>query len=129
MAMSVVPIAAPERLTQAPRFLPLETIAVRLHSPPHTDRRPVFGIISNMSETGACIITNLSLPVGVAVGLSIENRHQNHALLVSARIVWCVERFEPMKEIVGYLTGVCFDPDDIESVRSLLASGLFQSIP
>jgi len=129
MAMSVVPIAAPERLTQAPRFLPLETIAVRLHSPPHTDRRPVFGIISNMSETGACIITNLSLPVGVAVGLSIENRRQNHALVVSARIVWCAERFEPMKEIVGYLTGVSFDPDDIESVRGLLASGLFQSIP
>jgi len=34
-----------------------------------------------------------------------------------------------VKEIVGYLTGVSFDPDDIESVRGLLASGLFQSIP
>jgi len=129
---SVVSVAGPEHAhhsKEAPRFLPLETIRVHLSSPPHTDRRPVFGIISNMSETGACIITNLSLPVGVAVGLSIENRRKNNALVVSARIVWCAERFERVKEIVGYLTGVSFDPDDIESVRGLLASGLFQSIP
>ena len=82
-----------------------------------------------MSETGTCIITNLSLPVGAMVGLSIENRRQKNALEVSARIVWCAERFEPVKEIVGYLTGVSFDPNDTESVRALLGSGLFQSIP
>ena len=130
-AKSVVSSAGPEHAShsEAPRFLPLETIRVQLSSPPHTDRRPVFGIISNMSETGTCIITNLSLPVGAMVGLSIENRRQKNALEVSARIVWCAERFEPVKEIVGYLTGVSFDPDDIESVRGLLGSGLFQSIP
>lgn len=128
-AKSVVPIAGPEHANQAPRFLPLVTIGVRLHSPPHTDRRPVFGIISNMSETGACIITNLSLPVGAAVGLAIENRPEHNALEVAARVVWCAERFEPVKEIVGYLTGVRFHPDGVEWVRRLLASGLFQSIP
>ena len=122
-------MAAPEHSNQAPRFLPLETIGVRLHSPPHTDRRPVFGIISNISETGSRIITNLSLPVGAAVSLSIENRRRKTALTVSARIVWCAEGFEPVKEIAGHLTGVSFDPDDVESVRNLLGSGLFQSIP
>ncbi len=132
MAMSAKGAATepgPRHANQAPRFLPLSTIGVRLHSPPHTDRRPVFGIISNISETGACIITNLSLPVGAAVSLSIENRGQKTALAVSARIVWCAERFEPLKEIVGYLTGVSFDLDDAESVRDLLASGLFQPVP
>jgi hypothetical protein len=128
-AKSVFPEAGPEHADQAPRFLPLETIGVRLHSPPLTDRRPVFGIISNMSETGSCIITNLSLPVGVAVGLWIENRRRKDVLEVSARIVWCAERFEPVKEIIGYLTGVSFDPSDVETVRGLLGNGSFQPIP
>jgi len=127
--MSVVSLAATEHSNPAPRFLPLQTIGVRLHSPPHTDRRTVFGVISNMSETGTCIITNLALPVGVTVGLSIENRREKNTLEVSARIVWCAERFEPIKEIVGYLTGVSFHPDGVESVRRLLESGLFQSVP
>jgi len=128
-AKSIASVTGPEHSQEAPRFLPLETIRVQLSSPPHTDRRPVFGIISNVSETGTCIITNLSLPVGAVVSLSIENRRQKNALEVSARIVWCAERFEPVKEIVGYLTGVSFDPGDIEWVRGLLGSGLFQSIP
>jgi hypothetical protein len=118
-----------EQDDQAPRFLPLETVRVRFFSPPHTDGRLIFGIVSNLSETGACIITNTGLPVGVAVGLTIENWRQKGSLEVSARLVWCAERFEPMKEIVGYLNGVSFEPDGIEGVRRLLGSGLFQSIP
>jgi hypothetical protein len=132
MSKSASSAAAPEHppySEQAPRFLPLETIRVRLASPPHTNRRPVFGIISNMSETGACIITNLALPEGAAVSLTIENQHRTSALAVSARVVWCAERFEPVKEIVGVLTGVCFEARAIEEVRSLLACGLFQAIP
>jgi hypothetical protein len=145
--MSIVPMAAPQYPDQAPRFLPLFTIGVRFHSPPHTDRRPVFGIISNMSATGTCIITNLSLPVGAEVGLAIDNHPavsamqrrawpepegrapERQVLEIAARVVWCAERFEPVKEIVGYLTGVCFYPDGMETVRSFLGSGLFQSIP
>lgn len=127
--MSAVSKAAPDYSNQAPRFLPLSTIGVRLHAPPHTDRRPVFGIISNMSETGTCIITNLSLPVGAVVGLAIANGREAETLQVSARVVWCAERFEPVKEIVGYLTGVCFSADGVVLVRRFLESGLFQSIP
>lgn len=128
-AKSVVPVTGPEHPHQAPRFLPLSTIQVHLSCPPHTDRRPIFGIVSNMSETGVCIITNLSLPIGATVALAIENRPERNALEVSARVVWCAERFEPVKEIVGYLTGVSFHPEGVDSVRRLLASGLFQSIP
>jgi hypothetical protein len=128
-AKSVVSTDGTEHADQAPRFLPLLTIGVRLHSPPHTDRRPIFGIISNISATGSCIITNLGLPVGVPVGLSIENRFPSGLLSVSARIVWCAERFEPLREIVGYLTGVSFDPSDVEAVRGLLGNGSFQPIP
>jgi len=132
MAMSakrVVSAAGTEHADQAPRFLPLSTIGVRLHSPPHTDRRPVFGIISNISATGSCLITNRGLPVGIPVGLSIENHLRSDVLSVSARIVWCAERFEPLREIVGYLTGIRFDPSDVEAVRGLLGNGSFQPIP
>jgi hypothetical protein len=128
-AKSVVPAAGPEHAEQAPRFLPLSTIAVRLHSPPHTDRRPVFGIISNISATGSCIITNRELPVDVPVSLSIESRSPSDVLRISARIVWCAERFEPLREIVGYLTGVSFDSSDVEAVRRLLSNGSFQPVP
>ncbi len=132
MSKSASSAAAPKHPPypeQAPRFLPLETIRVRLVAPPHTEGRPVFGIISNMSETGACIITNFTLPEGTTVGLTIESRHWKNALVVSARVVWCAERFEPVKEIVGVLTGVCFEAGAIEDVRSLLGCGLFQAIP
>jgi hypothetical protein len=126
-AKSVDSAPGPEHADQAPRFLPLSTIGVRLHSPPHTDRRPVFGIISNISATGSCIITNRELPLGIPVGVSIENRRD--VLRISARIVWCAERFEPLREIVGYLTGLSFDPADVETVRGLLANGSFQPVP
>jgi hypothetical protein len=114
---------------QAPRFLPLETIRVHLTAPPHTDRKPVFGIISNMSETGACLIANASLPVGAEATLSIESRRWQKTLSVRARVVWCAERLEPVKEIVGFLTGVSFTAAGTEEVRSLLGCGLFQAIP
>jgi hypothetical protein len=113
----------------APRFLPLETISVRLFSPPHTDRRPVFGIIANISETGACIITNRALPAKVPVTLEIRSRREKVPLTLPATTVWCALRLEPVKEIVGYLTGVSFDDDNAENVARFLASGVFQSIP
>ena len=112
----------------APRFLPLETISVRLFAPPHTDRGAVFGVISNISETGACIITNRALPVHVAVELEIRLRSGREPLGLTARTVWCALRLEPVKEIVGYLTGVCFDDGSIDDVSGLLASGIFQSV-
>jgi hypothetical protein len=121
----------PVESSPAHRFLPLETIPVRLLSPPYTDRRQVFGIISNMSQTGACLITNRSLPVDARIRVEIRSAREPSVSMVSARIVWCAERLEPVKEIIGYLTGVSFDsdPDAADIVRALLQSGIFQSIP
>jgi PilZ domain len=132
MAASLLPPAAPddsEHFQQAPRFLPLETIAVRFHASPLLAGRRVFGIISDISETGACIISNLPLPEGIEVRLSIETRRRKSPLEVSARVVWCAERLEPIKEIVGVLTGVRFAPEAAVSVRDLVGCGLFQAIP
>lgn len=114
--------------TPAPRFLPLETILVRIDGASATSKRRVFGVVSNMSETGACVITNLSVPQNTPVRLTIAGV-RTEATLVAARVIWCAERLEPVKEIVGYLTGVTFDDDTEETIRALLASGIFQLVP
>jgi hypothetical protein len=129
MAASLVPEAAPDESDEAPRFVPLETIGVRFHASPLLAGRRVFGIVSNLSETGACIIGNLPVPVGIEVRLSFETPRRKSPLEVSARVVWCAERFEPMKEIVGFLTGVRFSTEATASVRELVGCGLFQAIP
>jgi hypothetical protein len=121
--------AEAEKEPSAPRYLPLETISVRLTSLPDSRRGPVFGIISNISESGACLIANRMLAAEVPVQLEIETRRWKGAVRVTARVVWCAERLESVKEIVGFLTGVCFEPESIAEIRRLLASGLFQAIP
>lgn len=114
--------------TPAPRFLPLETISVRLEGPNASNERRVFGVVSNMSETGACVITNLSVPQDTDVLLTIAGGRAQPTT-VKAHVVWCAERLEPVKEIVGFLTGVTFDADAEATIRDLLASGIFQLVP
>lgn len=127
---TVEPVTAKEGPTKtpAPRFLPLETISVRLEGADVTRKSPVFGVVSNMSETGACVITNLSLPQDTRVRLIIAGGRAESAE-VDARIVWCAERLEPVKEIVGYSTGVTFESGSSETIQKLLSSGIFQLVP
>jgi PilZ domain len=122
----------PDRPTPAPRFLPLETISVRFSLTPGSDtgqRRPAFGVVSNMSVTGCCIITNRAVVIGAIAVLEFRNARRRDILRLPARIVWCAERLEPVKEIVGYLTGVSFNAEDSGPIADLLMSGLFQPIP
>ncbi len=112
----------------APRFLPLETIPIRLEGPSVSSKNIVFGVISNMSESGACVITNRSVPTDAIVRVTITGGRAKH-LSVEARVIWCAERLEPVKEIVGYLTGLTFENGTEESVSNLLSSGIFQLVP
>lgn len=132
MSMSVDKFHAavePDRPTPAPRFLPLETISVRLSLPDGSDRGRIFGIISNMSVTGCCLIANRSVPIGTTVELTIRSPRRKNILKLTVHTIWCAERFEPVKEIVGYLTGVSFQAEDSGRITELLMGGLFQSIP
>jgi hypothetical protein len=127
--MNIQRAEAEKEPATAPRYLPLETISVRLTPPPGHLRGPVFGIISNLSESGACLITNRMLPAEIRVAVEIETRLWKAPVRVSARVIWCAERLESVKEIVGYLTGVYFEPESVPEMRQLLMSGLFQAIP
>ena len=69
---------------------------MRLFSPPETDRRPVFGVISNISETGACVIANRALPANAPVVIEIHSRREKQPMKLAARTVWCALRLEPV---------------------------------
>jgi hypothetical protein len=127
-AVKAKPIGEDPTTEPAPRFLPLETIPIRLEGPSVSSKNLVFGVISNMSESGACVITNRSLPKDAIVRVTIAGGRAKH-MNVAARVIWCAERLEPVKEIVGYLTGLTFENDSEESVSNLLASGIFQLVP
>lgn len=114
--------------TEAPRYLPTATLRVGLTAPDISRRDPVFGIVANMSSTGACLIINRALPVETKLALSVSIKGCEDLARVSAEVVWSVERLEPIKEIVGYLTGVTFETESKETVQELLSSGMFQLV-
>lgn len=114
--------------TEASRFLPMATLSVRLTGPEVSTRDPVFGIIANMSITGACLITNRGLPKDTVVEMLISARSLKEGVRLPARIVWCAERLETVREIVGYLTGVTFDTESEGAIQSLLSTALFQPV-
>jgi hypothetical protein len=126
-ANSTTSVVVKEKSEQAPRFLPLSTIEVRFRS--GAKRPGTFGIVSNMSETGACIITNREVPLSSRATLEIRTGREEIVLEESVGVVWCAERLEPVKEIVGYLTGVRFDRQAQPRIKELLSSGIFQPIP
>ena len=83
---------------EASRFLPVATFSVRLAGPDISPHDPVFGIIANMSTTGACVITNRGLPKDTMLKVSISSKTLEEGVTLPARIVWCAERLEPVRE-------------------------------
>ena len=86
---------------QAPRYAPVETAAVRLHVDSDASRHSVFGVLANISDTGACVIANSDVPQGRPVVVAISLRRREAPIHVPARVVWCAEGVEPTKDIVG----------------------------
>lgn len=127
MDQSLEPRARPTN--QAPRYLPLETTAVRLEGTAFRGSRSVFGILANISDTGACIIANSNVPEEASVLISLVIEPRDIQLDMRARVVWCQERVEPIKEIAGYLTGVRFDEAADDAILDLIESGVFRPNP
>ena len=109
--------------------MPIETIATSFEGDGLQARNPVFGVVSNFSETGACIITNVGLATGASIRLTLTSRRYPKPVTLTARVVWSDERIEPVKEIVGFSTGVSFTDESAETVRSLISSGMFHLVP
>lgn len=128
--MSTVPSHAKSHLepgAEAPRYLPLQTVSVEIPRAGGSRER-TFGVAANVSQTGACVIVNRTVEVGDEVDLRFHLAGRDVRMTLRARVVWCAERLEPVKEVVGHLAGVAF-VDSPERVQELLHSGIFQLVP
>lgn len=118
-----------EEHTPAPRYLPLQTIAVEIAAgETEASKDRVFGLAANVSETGACVIVNRAIRVDATIELHFVVEGRSREMTIRARVVWCAERLEKIKEIVGHLVGVAF-ADSPERVQEMLSSGAFQPVP
>jgi hypothetical protein len=79
------------------------------------------GVVSNISEVGASLVTDRFVNCGPDIMLKLIE--QNHGLFeTKARIVWQGDGMAPDKEIVGALLGVSFlevSPNVREKIRDL----------
>lgn len=87
-----------------PRVVPTRSLSAAILD---GDLKIAHGTVSNMSETGAFLITDHTLAQGLAVRL-VLSEGRNRILDTEARIVWSADGFDPSSEIVGALQGVLF---------------------
>ena len=87
-----------------PRVVPTRSLSAAILD---GDLKIAHGTVSNMSETGAFLVTDHTLAQGLAVRL-VLSEGRNRILDTEARIVWSAEGFDPSSEIVGALQGVLF---------------------
>jgi len=110
-----------------PRMVPPRSLSAHILDGDSTVSR---GTVSNISESGAFLVTDRCLARGSAVRLLLcEGR--SGLLDTPARIVWSADGCDPHSEIVGGLQGVFFSelsPLDRERLRrELLLTNLLQS--
>ena len=102
-----------------PRVVPTRSLSAAILD---GDLKIAHGTVSNMSETGAFLVTDHTLAQGLAVRL-VLSEGRNRILDTEARIVWSAEGFDPSSEIVGALQGVLFadlSPLNREQLRRCL---------
>ena len=109
------------------RLVPVETINAHLMQ---SDVLSAGGIVSNVSECGACLITNAAISPGKRVRVKLSSPRRE-LFEVDAAVVWCREGIDRIKEIVGVLVGVSFvdvSPELRQVIRAALGSGSFQEV-
>jgi hypothetical protein len=88
------------------------------------------GIVSNISISGARVVTNVLIDQGRTVKLRMFP--QKHRLVeTEARVVWGTESIEPTMEVVGALQGVQFtrvEPHQHRDIRRMLISPDFREM-
>ncbi len=100
----VQPARSPGDLRISPRVAPTRSLSAAILD---GDLKVAQGTVSNMSETGAFLVTDHTLVRGAAIRL-VLSEGRRRVLDTKARIVWSTEGFDPSSEIVGSLQGVFF---------------------
>lgn len=86
------------------RFVPTRSVLPSIREGPTPIAR---GIVSNISESGARLVTNTLVDCGKRVELKLRLKADT-LIETPARVVWCTESVEPSMKIVGALQGVQF---------------------
>lgn len=109
------------------RFVPTKSVLASLMD----DGTPVArGIVSNISEAGARLVTNTMVDLGRTIDLRMRLQ-PNRLLETPARVVWGTESIEPSMEVVGALQGVEFRHPSLyerRELRSLLVPPDFRDV-
>jgi Tfp pilus assembly protein PilZ len=70
---------------RATRVVPSEPVTVALEN----GEGPVaYGVVANISETGACVRTDIGFAPGEELLLRLDFARQKHAVTASGRVVW-----------------------------------------
>ncbi len=117
-----------DRKRGSPRFVPLTTVSARLLRLDSPEGGSTFGVLSNISKSGACVIANRPIPEGERVQLELSSKLLSGLLNAPGHVVWSAAGLEPIKELVGYLIGLRFD-EEYPDLKTALANGNFQEIP
>ena len=109
------------------RFVPLETISAILVS---EDAFLGHGVVSNISESGACLITNAMIEPDRAIRVKFSTSQGTELFQTPARVVWSGEGMDRHSEIVGVLVGVTFkdSPDSHDKIAEVLRRDLFHKV-
>ena len=91
-------------LSRAKRYLPKNSITVALLD---RDVPMAFGVVENISEAGACIITNAPLARDRDFRLKLSF-YRAGMLAANGRVVWSAERKKPGAFAPSILNGVEF---------------------
>ncbi|MFQ5789241.1 MAG: PilZ domain-containing protein [Acidobacteriota bacterium] len=118
----------PSEKRGARRFIPLEPVSAVLMGRGSSLGQ---GIVSNISRTGACLVTNAQFSPHEPVRLLLRDRRRGEIFDSEARTVWSAEGMEVSRKIVGVLVGVSFgdgSPFQREKLQELLDSERFYEI-
>ena len=117
-----------EATRAARRYVPLETVnAVGVSE----DFIVAHGIVSNISETGACLITNTVIEPGQTLQIRFNTCNKTDLFQTSAKVVWSGEGMDPNLEIVGVMVGIAFMEVSYElqdTITDILEKGNFHEV-
>ena len=110
------------------RYIPLETVNALVLS---EQFYLAHGVVSNISETGACLITNTVIEPGQKLQVRFITGKGVELFQTRARVVWSAEGMDPHMEIVGVMSGVQFLDDSRllqDKIVEILEKGNFHEV-
>lgn len=100
----------------APRFTPAYSVSAAILD---GDFHIIQGVVANISETGASLVTSRHVTCGPDVKLKIS-QHANGLFETQARVVWASQGICTTQDVAGALLGVSFlqiTPTEREKIR------------